>query len=60
MSLFQSRIYWSTKVGIQEEFDERHLVVANIDSSADNQDKIVVASFNGYLRIFGVERGDFK
>ena len=35
MSLFQTKEWWSTRVASNEEFDERHLVVANIDNNAN-------------------------
>ena len=60
MSLFQSKIYWSTKVAVQEEFDEKHLLVANIDNSEDKEDKIVVASFTGLIKFFRVQRGEYS
>jgi Bardet-Biedl syndrome 9 protein len=52
MSLFQAKEFWSTRVSPTEEFDEKHLLVCNIDNTEPSTDKIVVGSFQGYLRIY--------
>ncbi|XP_056660245.1 protein PTHB1 isoform X2 [Monodelphis domestica] len=61
MSLFKARDWWSTVLGEQEEFDQGCLCVADVDNSGNGQDKIVVGSYTGYLRIFSphpVKAGD--
>ncbi|XP_048366673.1 protein PTHB1 isoform X2 [Sphaerodactylus townsendi] len=52
MSLFKARDWWSTVVGNKEEFDQGCLCVANIDNSSGGQDKIIVGSYMGFLRIY--------
>ncbi|XP_078198298.1 protein PTHB1 isoform X10 [Callithrix jacchus] len=52
MSLFKARNWWSTILGEKEEFDHGCLCLANVDNSGNGQDKIIVGSFMGYLRIF--------
>ncbi|XP_030364969.1 protein PTHB1 isoform X1 [Strigops habroptila] len=59
MSLFKARDWWSTILGEKEEFDQGCLCVADVDNSG--QDKIIVGSYMGYLRIFNphpVKPGD--
>ncbi|XP_048195445.1 protein PTHB1 isoform X4 [Perognathus longimembris pacificus] len=61
MSLFKARDWWSTVLGEKEEFDQGCLCLADVDNSGNGQDKIIVGSFMGYLRIFNphpVKMGD--
>ncbi|NXX82031.1 PTHB1 protein, partial [Urocolius indicus] len=61
MSLFKARDWWSTVLGENEEFDQGCLCVADVDNSGSGQDKIIVGSYMGYLRIFSphpVKPGD--
>uniref|UniRef100_A0A8C2UKJ9 Bardet-Biedl syndrome 9 n=1 Tax=Chinchilla lanigera TaxID=34839 RepID=A0A8C2UKJ9_CHILA len=61
MSLFKARDWWSTLLGEKEEFDQGCLCLADVDNSRSGQDKIIVGSFMGYLRIFNprpVKTGD--
>nr|XP_048302591.1 protein PTHB1 isoform X2 [Myodes glareolus] len=61
MSLFKARDLWSTVLGEKEEFDQGCLCLADVDNSGTGQDKIIVGSFTGYLRIFSphsVKAGD--
>ncbi|XP_073189018.1 protein PTHB1 isoform X7 [Lepidochelys kempii] len=61
MSLFKARDWWSTALGEKEEFDQGCLCVADVDNSGSGQDKIIVGSYIGYLRIFNphpVKPGD--
>ncbi|NXL60565.1 PTHB1 protein, partial [Chordeiles acutipennis] len=61
MSLFKARDWWSTTLGENEEFDQGCLCVADVDNSGSGQDKIIVGSYMGYLRIFNphpVKPGD--
>ncbi|NXF50633.1 PTHB1 protein, partial [Oceanites oceanicus] len=61
MSLFKARDWWSTILGEKEEFDQGCLCVADVDNSGSGQDKIIVGSYMGYLRIFNpyaVKPGD--
>ncbi|XP_067888703.1 protein PTHB1 isoform X2 [Heterodontus francisci] len=53
MSLFKARDWWSTVVGEQEEFDQGCLCVADVDNSGN--DKIIVGSYKGILRIYSPE-----
>ncbi|XP_075068684.1 protein PTHB1 isoform X2 [Mixophyes fleayi] len=52
MSLFKARDWWSTTLGENEEFDQGCLSVADVDNSGSGQDKIIVGSYSGYLRLF--------
>lgn len=61
MSLFKARDWWSAVLGEKEEFDQGCLCLADVDNSGNGQDKIIVGSFTGYLRIFSphsVKAGD--
>ncbi|KAJ7322649.1 hypothetical protein JRQ81_018936 [Phrynocephalus forsythii] len=61
MSLFKTREWWSTMVGNKEEFDQGCLCVANVDNSCSAQDKIIVGSYMGFLRLYNphpVKPGD--
>ena len=60
MSIFQSKEWWSTKVGENEEFDPYHLSIANIDNEAIDKNKIVMGSFSGLLRVYQPARRSFK
>lgn len=52
MSLFKVRDWWSTKVGVEEEFDKGCLCIANINNNVEKQDQIITGSFQGMLRIY--------
>lgn len=52
MSLFKARDWWSATLGENEEFDQGCLSVADVDNSGSGQDKIIVGSYSGFLRIF--------
>uniref|UniRef100_A0A8C4TBI9 Bardet-Biedl syndrome 9 n=1 Tax=Erpetoichthys calabaricus TaxID=27687 RepID=A0A8C4TBI9_ERPCA len=52
MSLFKAREWWSATLGHDEEFDQGCLCIADIDNSGKGQDKIIVGSYKGFLRIF--------
>ncbi|XP_036897057.1 protein PTHB1 isoform X1 [Sturnira hondurensis] len=52
MSLFKARDWWSTVLGEKEEFDQGCLCLGDVDNTGNGQDKIIVGSFMGYLRIF--------
>uniref|UniRef100_F6UU75 Bardet-Biedl syndrome 9 n=1 Tax=Xenopus tropicalis TaxID=8364 RepID=F6UU75_XENTR len=52
MSLFKARDWWSASLGKNEEFDQGCLCVSDVDNSGTGQDKIIVGSLSGYLRIF--------
>ncbi|XP_024592754.1 protein PTHB1, partial [Neophocaena asiaeorientalis asiaeorientalis] len=61
MSLFKARDWWSTVLGEKEEFDQGCLCLADVDNTGNGQDKVIVGSFMGYLRIFNphpVKTGD--
>ncbi|RLW11425.1 hypothetical protein DV515_00001768 [Chloebia gouldiae] len=56
-----TRDWWSTILGEKEEFDQGCLCVADVDNSGSGQDKVIVGSYKGYLRIFNphpVKPGD--
>ena len=53
MSIFQAKEWWAAKVGDDEEFDHNSICLANIDNDGESaEDKIVVGSFQGKLRIY--------
>ena len=52
MSLFSTLEFWSTKAGDDETFGFNSLVVCKLDDSEN--DKIVIGSFDGVLRIYQV------
>jgi Bardet-Biedl syndrome 9 protein len=56
MSIFQTKEWWSTVVGQGEEFDHNSICIANVDNEEANEDKIIVGSFEGILRIFRPNR----
>jgi Bardet-Biedl syndrome 9 protein len=56
MSIFQAKEWWSATVGENEEFDHNSICIANIDNDESNDDKVVVGSFEGKLRIFKPNR----
>ncbi|KAL4441100.1 hypothetical protein ABPG74_002050 [Tetrahymena malaccensis] len=60
MSLFQTKEWWNTRISGNEEFDDKHLLVANIDNNPQHQDRIVVGSFQGFLRIYAPKKGEFS
>ena len=47
-------------MGASEEFHNKSICVANVDNSNPPQDKIVVGSFEGILRIFSPQARPFK
>lgn len=56
MSIFQAKEWWSTTVGDNEEFDHNSICIANVDNDENKDDKIVVGSFEGKLRIYKPNR----
>ncbi|KRX10421.1 hypothetical protein PPERSA_10520 [Pseudocohnilembus persalinus] len=60
MSLFQAKEWWGKRLASNEEFDDRHLLVMNIDNNEKNNENIVIGSFQGYLRIFSPQKGEYK
>jgi Bardet-Biedl syndrome 9 protein len=56
MSIFQAKEWWSTTVGDGEEFDHNSICIANIDNDESRDDKIIVGSFEGKLRIYKPNR----
>lgn len=53
MSLFKVREWWRGAAGSSEdEFDRGSLVVGNVDNNPDREDKIVVGSLSGMLRVY--------
>ena len=47
-------------MGSSEEFHSNSICIANVDNSPSNEDKIIVGSFEGKLRIFSPSPGEFK
>lgn len=60
MSIFESKEFWSTKIGNEEEFDSNSILIGNLDNEIPSKDKIAVSSFQGYLRIYEPYFGDYK
>ena len=60
MSIFQTKEWWSTKVGQDEEFQPTHICIANIDNETPERPKLLVGSFSGYLRIYQPVRREFR
>lgn len=56
MSLFSTLDIWSTRCGEDETFGFDSLVIADLDESGN--DKIIVGSFSGLLRIYQVTCSD--
>ena len=57
MSIFQAKEWWSCPVGENEEFDHNSICIANIDNEKNStEDKIVIGSFEGKLRIYKPNR----
>lgn len=59
MSLFQSKIWWSTKVSANEEFDGLHMAIGKFGTRDDSQ-RIVVGSFDGKLRVYDPRESPYK
>ncbi|KAK3251108.1 hypothetical protein CYMTET_39543 [Cymbomonas tetramitiformis] len=60
MSLFKAREWWRVNCGHDEEFDKACLCAANVDNDPSEDVKIVVGSFQGYLRIYHPKSPEFK
>eukprot|EP00357_Protocruzia_adherens_P011183 CAMPEP_0115013974 /NCGR_PEP_ID=MMETSP0216-20121206/25762_1 /TAXON_ID=223996 /ORGANISM="Protocruzia adherens, Strain Boccale" /LENGTH=822 /DNA_ID=CAMNT_0002383545 /DNA_START=48 /DNA_END=2516 /DNA_ORIENTATION=+ len=61
MSLFQLREWWSTTTGSpDEDFGTNSLCVANIDNENPPREKLIVASFQGILRVYLPAQRAFK
>jgi len=56
MSIFQAKEWWSATVGESEEFDHNSICIANIDNDPSREDKIIVGSFEGKLRVYRPNR----
>jgi hypothetical protein len=59
MSLFQSKLWWQTKVSASEEFDAGHLAVGKF-GLRDENNRIVVGSFDGKLRVYDPREAQYK
>lgn len=59
MSLFQSKVWWTTKVAAGEEFDGGHLAVGRFGTREENL-RVVVGSFEGKIRVYEPREGGFK
>lgn len=60
MSIFQTKEWWSTKVGQDEEFQPSHVCVANIDNETPERPKLLIGSFSGFLRVYLPVRREFR
>ena len=60
MSLFKTKEWWTTRLGSDEEFDAAGVVVSNFDAAEDGQDKIIVGSLAGVLRILQPSSNDYQ
>ena len=61
MSLFQVRQWWEVRCAANdEEFDQNHLIVGNIDNDPSNVHKIVTASLQGIIRIYLPTESEYK
>ena len=60
MSIFQIKEWWATAVGNKEEFDTRSICIGNVDNSNPAINKIVVGSFEGFLRIYKPQRAPYS
>lgn len=59
MSLFESKVWWTTKVAASEEFDAGHMAVGKFGTREENH-RIAIGSFDGRLRVFEPREGGFK
>jgi len=57
MSLFDSRVWFSSGAQTSEDFDSNSLVISNIDNAPDKAEKIVTGSLQGVLRIYRPRKG---
>ena len=60
MSLFQVQEWWGTSVGSKEEFHTNSIDIGNVDNADQADNKIIVGSFEGILRIFTPQAREFK
>ena len=60
MSIFQLEEWWATTAGSGEEFHTNSICVGNVDNSNPPVDKIVVGSFEGFIRIYSPRPRPFK
>ena len=59
MSLFQSKVWWTTKIAANQEFDAGQMAVGRFGTKDENS-RIVVGSFDGFIRVFEPREGGFK
>eukprot|EP00730_Choanoeca_flexa_P006011 TRINITY_DN12067_c0_g1_i1.p1 TRINITY_DN12067_c0_g1~~TRINITY_DN12067_c0_g1_i1.p1 ORF type:complete len:803 (+),score=172.33 TRINITY_DN12067_c0_g1_i1:961-3369(+) len=52
MSLFQTKEWWSTTVGSSGTYSQTPLLVGNVDNESPSQDKIVVGTLAGDLKVY--------
>lgn len=60
MSLFQSREWWSVKLGEQEEFSEHSMAIGNVDNDPGGGIKIVTGGLKGILRVHYPRQPNFR
>ena len=59
-SLFKTRDLWRVTFDPSEEFDVRSMVLANVDNDPSGEEKIVVGSFQGILRVLLPKQKGYK
>lgn len=60
MSIFEAKEYWSTVIANEEEFDGNSICIDNIDNDGSYRNKIIVSSFQGFLRIYEPAFEEYK
>jgi Bardet-Biedl syndrome 9 protein len=59
-SLFKARDLWTVKLNQDEEVDRGCMALGNVDNDSSGQDKIIVGSFQGVLRVFNPKNKGFR
>lgn len=60
MSVFQLQEWWAVKVSQDEEFDWSCFGIGNVDNVQPANNKVVVGSLNGILRVYYPARPNFR
>lgn len=60
MSLFQCREWWSHQPDQSEESDSGCMILADIDNSGEQNEKIITGNFQGILRVFAPKQQGFR
>lgn len=59
MSLFESKIWWTTRLSPGVEYDQYHLAVGRFGSSEDNN-RVVVGGYDGLLKVYEPRESGYK